>query len=190
MAARKLKLSTGRHTHPRVLEDRKLTWRAAHADHGLDDGRRRPAIRRARERRRGLRDLGQFLRLAAYLKLRRERAKRLAEIEEAWNQYGTLAYKLNTMAAQRQLRAKHEAQHGLCFYREQPAWLPERRFGKDITPEGDPGEDHHMNRRRKKTRATREHLIRKADGGTDADLNIVMACAGCNHEQGKTPVET
>jgi hypothetical protein len=33
-----------------------------------------------------------------------------------------------------------------------------------------------MHQRRKKTRATREHLIRKADGGTDADSNIVMAC--------------
>jgi hypothetical protein len=55
--------------------------------------------------------------------------------------------------------------------------------------DGSLSEDHHMNRRRKKTRATREHLIRKADGGTDDDSNIVMACAGCNHERGDAPVD-
>jgi 5-methylcytosine-specific restriction endonuclease McrA len=50
-------------------------------------------------------------------------------------------------------------------------------------------EDPHANRRRKKTRATREHLVRKADGGTDHDSNIVMACAACNHERGDAPVD-
>lgn len=96
---------------------------------------------------------------------------------------------LNTVAAQRQLRAKHAAQDGLCFYCEQEAWLTEKRLNKDLMSEGNPGADHHMNRRRKKTQATREHLIRRCDGGTDADSNIVMACAGCNHERQDTPVE-
>ena len=50
-------------------------------------------------------------------------------------------------------------------------------------------EDPHANRRRKKTRATREHLVRKVDGGTDHDSNIVMASAGCNHERHDTPVD-
>jgi hypothetical protein len=37
--------------------------------------------------------------------------------------------------------------------------------------------------------ANREHLVRKADGGTDHDSNIVMACAACNHERGDAPVD-
>jgi hypothetical protein len=76
-----------------------------------------------------------------------------------------------------QLRAKHEAQGGLCFYCEQPAWLP-------------PRDRSDLSNHRAKTRATREHLIHKCVGGTDHDSNIVMACAACNHERGDSPVAT
>ncbi len=38
-------------------------------------------------------------------------------------------------------------------------------------------------------RATREHLIRSIDGGTDAGKNIKMACQFCNTTRLETPVE-
>jgi hypothetical protein len=95
-----------------------------------------------------------------------------------------------TFASRRQLVAKQQEQNGLCFYCEQPAWLPDPRpKSKDLQAEGNLGEDHHMNRRRKKTLATREHLVTKADGGGDNDSNIVMDSAACNHERGDAPVD-
>jgi 5-methylcytosine-specific restriction endonuclease McrA len=89
----------------------------------------------------------------------------------------------STPAFQRQLRRKHQEQDGLCFYCEQPAWLPALKGPHPFS------EEYASNRRRAKTRATREHLVRRADGGTDDDSNIVMACARCNHERQDTPVD-
>ena len=36
--------------------------------------------------------------------------------------------------------------------------------------------------------ATREHLIKRQDGGTNQNFNVVMACAWCNNQRGDRSV--
>lgn len=108
------------------------------------------------------RSLAQFQRIAAYLKARRARhgAKepRIA---------------MRRRSDQAQLRRKFYAQRCLCFYCECVAVL-------SILP---PRDAYDRGRR-----ATREHLVRWTNGGSDDDDNIVMACADCNHKRGTRPV--
>jgi hypothetical protein len=108
---------------------------------------------------------------------------RRLEIDLAWKKYTHGGPRLPAPAARRQLVQKHTERDGLCYYCEQPAWIAPLKGPNPYS------EEYASNRRRAKTRATREHLVRKADGGTDADSNIVMACAACNHERQDTAVE-
>lgn len=61
-------------------------------------------------------------------------------------------------------------QLGECFYCNRRAWLPWEDNSGDL-----------------RLMATREHLVRQCDGGTDDDENIAMACADCNSRRGATP---
>ena len=68
---------------------------------------------------------------------------------------------------QRQLRDRWTEQEGRCFYCEVRTWLWEAEY-----PHGKYFDQ--------KLQATREHLVRQVDGGTNENENIVMACADCN----------
>jgi 5-methylcytosine-specific restriction endonuclease McrA len=83
------------------------------------------------------------------------------------------------------LAALFDMQAGECFYCGRPTWLA--ASGEAMMKAKD--------RLGLKTRtqvreraATREHLRRRADGGTNAAGNIVMACASCNNRRGAKPV--
>lgn len=76
--------------------------------------------------------------------------------------------------ARAQLKRAYEAQHGLCFYCKFAAILPDAKFRQAIPCSSDWPPNV----------ATREHLRRRRDGGTDADDNVVMACARCNWRRG------
>lgn len=83
------------------------------------------------------------------------------------------------------------AQEGRCYYCGCGTYLPgsgesksraRLRFG---IVEGVRGGGKAFRRRH----ATIEHLKRRADGGTLANVNIVMACKGCNVRRGDMTVE-
>lgn len=88
------------------------------------------------------------------------------------------------------LKRLWDEQHGCCYYCSGETFLVgsgeakssvKARFG---IPEGR-GSGTLLRRRR----ATLEHLRKKADGGTLANTNIVMACMGCNVRRGDLTVE-
>lgn len=137
------------------------------------------------------RSLERFQELSSYLKQRRARERRRLEIDAAWQAFRGRRRKVDlsaTLDKRAQLCRKHHDQAGLCFYCGQSAWLPPpRRGSQDSIPEGF-FEDLRANRRRQQSRATREHLVKVADGGGDDDGNIVMACANCNHHRHDVPV--
>src|SRR3990167_3352180 len=78
----------------------------------------------------------------------------------------------------------------MCFYCEEPTWYP---IVEDIRTACDrlgivyrsPGYKKALRLRR----ATREHLERRADGGTHDPANIVLACDACNASRGRRTVE-
>jgi hypothetical protein len=105
------------------------------------------------------RSLVRFQRIAAYLKLRRARPKK----EMARDAPAMLAYRRRA-----QLRRVFDEQGGICLYCQCPCQI--YRSSKN------------------NKRATREHLVRVVDGGSDDDSNIVMACADCNHKRGNKSV--
>lgn len=116
------------------------------------------------------------------------------EIDLAWAQHGSVYMNvtgLSSLGRYRQLVHKHEERNGICFYCEEPAWLPTEAAMEDVDREAvkDPAQ---ASRRRKALRdkkATREHLIKRSDNGSDDDWNIVMACAYCNHNRQEATVE-
>lgn len=113
--------------------------------------------------------------------------QRQAEIEFAWAQHE--ARRQANLNARAQLARKFDDQDGACFYCGRECWLwPKAKSFRDPALI-EHFEEMRANRRRQKTRATREHLIRVADGGTDDDANIVMACAVCNHSRQDMPVD-
>ena len=63
-------------------------------------------------------------------------------------------------------------QSGRCFYCERPTWLWESEY---------PNTSHLS----PLNQATREHLVKHADGGSNEDENIVMACGACNSTRGE-----
>jgi hypothetical protein len=70
-------------------------------------------------------------------------------------------------------QSKFHAQHGRCYYCQQPMWIgsPEEFSDK-----------HDMTLRcAVKFQSTAEHLIARFDGGTDDPSNIVAACLFCTH---------
>ncbi|WP_342152279.1 HNH endonuclease [Methylorubrum sp. SB2] len=77
---------------------------------------------------------------------------------------------------------------GRCFYCNCETWLPmaasrakmKRRFGIATNA---PGSAKAMEYRR----ATREHVVRVADGGTNGWRNLVLCCRFCNESRGTTP---
>lgn len=109
------------------------------------------------------RSLARFQRIAAYLKARRRRPSEAPHARRR--------------SYQAQLRQKFCEQLGTCVYCQRDAWLP---IHENATVE----ELRADRRRDKRMRATREHLVRVTDGGSDNDENIVMACAECNHKRG------
>ena len=80
----------------------------------------------------------------------------------------------------------YNKQGGFCYYCHRPAWLfgvekkidARRRLGIGL---------YAPSRVLNDRRATREHLRRRADGGTNLQDNLVMACAGCNHSREDAP---
>lgn len=77
---------------------------------------------------------------------------------------------------QRQLRERWTEQEGRCFYCERVTWLWEAEFP-------------HAKYLDVRTQATREHLVRRVDGGTNEDENIVMACQECNSHRGSATAD-
>lgn len=81
------------------------------------------------------------------------------------------------------------AQLGRCHYCRVDMWEGAletrgeavRRLGLPDTPS--------MRRAISRHRCTLEHLLRRADGGTDEPENTVAACARCNSTRGQTPAE-
>lgn len=116
------------------------------------------------------RSLEQFQRIAAYLKERQARGERKKrhDIDLAW-----LAYRppLSSRSNARQLRRIFIRERGVCFYCGKATWL--KSAGNGHT----------------RDMATREHLIRRCDGGPDTDENIVLACHDCNTTRGDLSVE-
>lgn len=86
-----------------------------------------------------------------------------------------------------QLSQLFDEQNGSCCYCDGPTWLYPRetrqaamkRFG---IPAGVPG----CGKMIIAARATREHVVRIADGGKGGS-NITMACNACNVRRGTTP---
>lgn len=81
----------------------------------------------------------------------------------------------STTKAGRQLVVAFDEQDGLCFYCDRKCWLPWEGGGG---PGREPG-----------LMATREHLIRTADGGNNTAENIAMACFYCNSRRGQRAPE-
>lgn len=62
-----------------------------------------------------------------------------------------------------------------CIYCEAEMWVSEaEKIQSFATRHGI------TNKAAKSRRATREHLVRQADGGTDAAANLMLACVFCN----------
>lgn len=85
-------------------------------------------------------------------------------------------------------RLFHE-QGGRCFYCKADTYL--RGGGESVAQARlrfglGPGTPKQLFRRRY---ATLEHLKRRADGGTRANTNLVMACNSCNSRRGEMPVD-
>jgi hypothetical protein len=88
------------------------------------------------------------------------------------------------------LRRLWDEQHGCCYYcsgetycvgNGEPKAALKARFGIS--------EGRGSGTLLRGRRATLEHLKKKADGGTLANSNIVMACLGCNTRRGDLPVD-
>ncbi len=74
-----------------------------------------------------------------------------------------------------QVVSLHQQQGGLCYYCLRDTFLP------TIETFAEAAERFGMSAKTVILRmATREHLIKRQDGGTDQDFNIVMACMQCN----------
>lgn len=73
-------------------------------------------------------------------------------------------------------------QDGRCFYCAQPMFVLNAISVSEFKAL------HGLSSRRvaRKREATKEHLTRRADGGTGKAHNIVLACAGCNSKRGDT----
>jgi len=77
-----------------------------------------------------------------------------------------------------------EMQGGACYYCLRESWLPE------IEPMDTFAARHGISWQdvAKFRMATREHLIKRQDGGTNQIFNVVMACAWCNNQRGDRSV--
>ncbi len=93
------------------------------------------------------------------------------------------------MAGVKQLMRLWTAQCGACFYCGGDTWVRGHE-SKDKAAERlgiDRGTSHSA-RVLEGARATREHLVRKVDGGKGG-ANLVMACHACNVRRGETDIE-
>lgn len=81
---------------------------------------------------------------------------------------------LGRSATHAQLARAYQAQKGKCFYCKCEAVLPDTKFRRANPRSGD----------WPRNVATREHLVRQSEGGSDEDSNVVMACAKCNWARG------
>lgn len=94
------------------------------------------------------------------------------------------------MADRAKLKRLWKAQDGLCYYCAAETYIPgpdETRAAAKVRfgiPQGK-GSGKLLRRRQ----ASLEHLKRRADGGTMANTNLVMACKGCNVRRGEMEVE-
>lgn len=80
----------------------------------------------------------------------------------------------------RTLRRLFDAQSGLCCYCDGPTWMVGREKRVDMLARlGIPAGADGTHKMLAACTATREHLKRRADGGTNAD-NLKMACGYCN----------
>jgi hypothetical protein len=78
------------------------------------------------------------------------------------------------------LKRLFTAQNGCCFYCQRQTYLAGWRAFKALHPG--------MSTRGARYRqATIEHLLRRADGGTNRNSNVVMACLECNSHRGALP---
>jgi 5-methylcytosine-specific restriction endonuclease McrA len=96
-------------------------------------------------------------------------------MESVQNETGNLMARINRRRKQaRTTQEQWEWQGRLCFYCDVETWI-------------NPGWDcSAIPRNRLKTMATREHLIRRADGGPNTSDNVVIACQECNSTRGET----
>jgi hypothetical protein len=83
------------------------------------------------------------------------------------------------------LKALFHMQGGECFYCGRPTWLKESGEGMRVAMSrlGVVGRRALIRRE-----ASREHLLRRADGGTGGMHNYVMSCKECNSARQATPV--
>lgn len=91
----------------------------------------------------------------------------------------TMSCRLSHDQKRHQLACLFWAQAKRCFYCLRTTFLPaEVRFEVAAVILGVPIEEVMLRM------ATREHLIKRQDGGTDQTFNIVMACMECNSNRG------
>lgn len=69
-------------------------------------------------------------------------------------------------------------QAGLCFYCDRETWLPQSDTDMQT-----------LSIETTNAMATREHLVRLADGGVNGGDNLVMACFECNSARGEVSWE-
>lgn len=72
-------------------------------------------------------------------------------------------------------------QNGQCHYCGGEAWL----FAEMMVRGGKAALRRRFGDRYRVYRASREHLLRKTDGGSGLKNNMVMACDGCNTRRGR-----
>ena len=76
--------------------------------------------------------------------------------------------------ARAQLKRAYEAQRAKCCYCKCDTVLPDTKFRRATPCSAD----------WPRNVATREHLVRRCEGGSDEDGNVAMACAECNWARG------
>lgn len=87
---------------------------------------------------------------------------------------------MSTPSSKRRLAKLFDAQGGRCCYCDGATWLPDRETKKQAkTRLGIPDAGHGSTKMLRAARATREHLVRRIDGGKNVN-NLKMACQVCN----------
>ncbi|HEY6029952.1 MAG TPA: HNH endonuclease [Gaiellaceae bacterium] len=91
---------------------------------------------------------------------------------------------MSSARTKRQLARAFDAQRGACCYCDGACWLSQREHREKARKRlGIPAGVVGATKMLRAALATREHLKRRADGGTDAD-NLAMACQACNVRRG------
>ena len=91
---------------------------------------------------------------------------------------------MNKTRGRQQLARRFDEQGGKCCYCDGDTWLPMRESpDKARARLGIPSDTSGSRKILRAARATREHVHRVADGGSNATGNIKMACMYCNSQR-------